>query len=101
MTPLVEKLSKGQHPISLIRYKDLADFKSAIDHGLVLVKFTETLGGTEIGISLDQSAKDLDLTGEKVQLTGSLTLDYQPVVCNVEIELDSFSGYGCLKPVES
>jgi hypothetical protein len=101
MTPLVEKLSQGQHRVALIRYKSAADIKDAIDRGLVLVKFTETQGGTELGLSVENGARDVVMDGGKVDLTGSLTLDYQPVRCRVNIDLDTLTGYGSLEPVGS
>ncbi|MFZ6658991.1 hypothetical protein [Undibacterium sp. TJN19] len=100
MTNLVEKLSNGQHAVSLIRYKNTADLKEAIDRGLVLVKFTETQGGTELGVQLDKDAKGIDFDSGKIELTGSLTLDYQPVICTVNIDLETLSGQGSLKLAE-
>jgi hypothetical protein len=98
---LVERLSKEQHPVSLIRYKCTADIKEAIERGLVLVKFTDTQGGTEVGMKLNKGEKNIDMTGEKIELNGSLTLDYQPVTCSVNIDLVTLMGYGSLKLVEA
>jgi len=96
---IVEKLSRGDHPVTLARYKDTADFQQAIVRGTVLVKFTGTQGGTEIGISLDEASKAVDLAAEKIDLRGSLTLDYQPVVCSVSVDVASRTGVGHLEPI--
>jgi hypothetical protein len=101
MTPLVDKLSKGQHPVSLIRYKSASDVKEALDRGLVLVKFTDTQGGTEIGVAIDQSGIELKSSEGKLDLRGSLTLDYQPVRCVATIDMETLTGYGSLEPVQA
>jgi hypothetical protein len=99
MSPLVEKLSNGRHPVSVTRYKDATDIKEAIARGFVLVKFTETQGGTELGVSLDENVRSVDASSEKLNLCGSLSLDYQPVRCSVEIDLATLTGFGFLEPV--
>jgi uncharacterized protein YbdZ (MbtH family) len=99
LPPIVEKLSQGDHPVTMIRYKDLADLKQAIERGTVLVKFTGTRGGTEIGISLDDASKAVDLTSDKIDLCGTLTLDYQPVKCLVTVDPETRSGVGHLEPI--
>lgn len=96
---IVEKLSQGEHPVTMIRYKDTADLKQAIERGTVLVKFTETRGGTEIGISLDDKSKAVDLGGGKIDLCGTLTLDYQPVRCIVNVDVETRTGLGHLEPI--
>ena len=101
MSALVEKLSQGEHPVSLVRYKDIAGLKQAVERGFVLVKFTQTQGGTEIGISLEENAGGVDLESKSVSLRGSLTLDYQPVRCIANIDLGSLTGYGCLEMVKA
>ena len=100
MSPLVEKLSQGQHPVSLIRYKNAAELQEAIERGVVLLKFTGTQGGTELAVQLDQPVPAVDAAAASYQLNGSLTLDYQPVSCSAVVELASLSGLGSLKVVE-
>lgn len=100
MSPLVEKLSQGQHPVSLIRYKNSAELQEAIARGVVLVKFTGTQGGTELAVQLDHPARALDAAAGQYELSGSLTLDYQPVACSATIMLDTLTGFGGLRIVE-
>ncbi|MBD8529982.1 MULTISPECIES: MbtH domain protein [unclassified Massilia] len=100
MSPLVEKLSQAQHPLSLIRYKSSAELRAALARGVVLVKFTGTQGGTELAVQLDQPVRELDEAAGEYELSGSLTLDYQPVACSATIALATLTGFGCLKVVE-
>jgi hypothetical protein len=99
MAELVEKLSTGRHAVALIRYQSVAEIKEAIERGFILVKFTDTRGGTEVGVALERDA--VDLTDDGLGLRGSLTLDYQPVECTVSINLETLTGYGTLEPVRA
>jgi hypothetical protein len=99
MTPLVEKLTGGPHPVTLIRYRSVSEVREAIDRGVVLVKFTDTQGGTELGVWLDPAARATSLDHGEVELSGTLTLDYQPVKCTVRVDLGTLSGQGFLEPV--
>jgi hypothetical protein len=69
--------------------------------GYVLVKFTGTRGGTEVGFPLDRDACDLsgadfgNGTGT-VHLEGSLVLNYDPVRCIADIDLATLEGTGRL-----
>ena len=105
---LVEKLCEGDHPViaSLRPEKTVKAFKDRIDMGYVHIKFTETKGGTELGVRLDRETLDLGQadfekqTG-KVHLEGELTLDYVKVRCLADIDLRTLSGKGHLAPVEA
>src|SRR5262252_4793283 len=57
---LVEKLCEGDHPViaSLRPEKTVQALKERIDLGYVHIKFTETKGGTELGVRLDPEASD-------------------------------------------
>ena len=103
---LVERLSKGEHcvEISLRPEKSATKFKEKIDSGFVHVKFSETNGGTELGVRLDPL--ECDLVGAnfaarsgKVKLVGKLTLDFQPVRCRAVIDLETLRGSGKLEAV--
>ena len=107
MNELVKRLSEGSHEVevSLRPEKDIKRFREMLDRGHVLVKFTQTRGGTELGFPLDKSRSDLtqaDLeagTG-KVRVAGELTLDYVPVRVIADIDLPSLQGKGHLEIVE-
>jgi core binding factor beta subunit len=68
----------------------------------VLVKFTQTRGGTELGFPLDPDATDLsganfeNGTGS-VHVEGHLTLNNDPVRCIANINLATLEGTGRLK----
>jgi uncharacterized protein YbdZ (MbtH family) len=103
---LVEKLCEGDHPIeaSLRPEKTAKALKDRIDMGYVHIKFTQTRGGTELGVRLDQETLDLsqadfeNRTG-KVHLEGELTLDYVKVRCVADLDLQTLNGKGHLMRV--
>jgi Core binding factor beta subunit len=103
---LVEKLCEGDHPIeaSLRPEKTTKALKDRIDMGYVHIKFTQTKGGTELGVRLDQETLDLsqadfeNQTG-KVHLEGELTLDYVKVRCIADLDLQTLNGKGHLMRV--
>jgi len=72
--------------------------------GYVHIKFTQTKGGTELGVRLDQETLDLgqadfeNQTG-KVHLEGELTLDYVKVRCIADLDLQTLNGKGRLMRV--
>ena len=104
MNDLVKRLSEGSHAveISLRPERTLKLFKEQLDRGHVLVKFTETRGGTELGVPLDKSRSDLtqanfETETGKVRVCGELTLDYVPVRVVADIELPAMRGQGHLE----
>jgi len=105
MSELVKRLLQGDHPVeaSLRPARTVEALKERIDLGYVHVKFTDTRGGTELGVRLDQDATDVDQASFEgksgvVHLVGSLTLDYVPVRCVADIDLETLSGVGHLEP---
>jgi uncharacterized protein YbdZ (MbtH family) len=103
---LVERLSTGQHPveISLRPTKDVARFKECLDRGYVHIKFTQTQGGTELGVRLlkdesDFSNADFEGGSGEAKLKGTLTLDFVKVNCFATVKLPDLSGQGYLQPV--
>jgi hypothetical protein len=101
---LVKRLSEGEHAVevSLRPERTLKLFKEMLDRQYVLIKFTETRGGTELGFPVDKTRSDLtqanfdEGTGQ-VRLAGELTLDYVPVRCVADIDLSSLKGQGHLE----
>ena len=76
-------------------------FKEAIDRNYVHIKFTETKGGTELGVKLDGescdfSKADFENGAGAVHVEGTLTLDYVPVRCIADIDLGTLEGQGHL-----
>ena len=69
--------------------------------GYVLVKFTQTRGGTELGFPLDRATTDLsnanfDEGTGSVHVEGSMILNYDPVRCIADIDLATHNGTGRL-----
>jgi hypothetical protein len=75
------------------------------DMGYVLVKFTETRGGTELGVRLDRDATELgtadfDNATGTVHFEGFLILNDDPVRCIADIDLATLKGTGRLALVD-
>ncbi|ARV60162.1 MbtH domain protein [Nostocales cyanobacterium HT-58-2] len=107
MNELVQRLSEGNHPVevSLRPEKTAAALKESIDRGYVHIKFTNTKGGTDLGVRLDpetSNLKDADFEHQtgKVYLVGNLTLNYVKVRCIADIDLANLEGQGHLELVE-
>jgi hypothetical protein len=103
---LVDKLCEGDHRVEagLRPEKTVKALKDRIDMGYVHVKFTETKGGTELGVRLDRETLDLshaDFESQSgaVHLEGELTLDYVKVRCIADIDLNTLAGKGHLVKV--
>jgi hypothetical protein len=102
MDELVQRLSEGDHPLVADRYKSAQELKQAIDRSYVLLKFTDTRGGTELGVRLDNAATNLSgadfgqATGI-VHLVGNLTLNYVPVRHVADVDLATMHGTGHLE----
>ena len=69
--------------------------------GYVLVKFTQTRGGTELGFPLDRAATDLsranfDEGTGAVHVEGYLVLNDDSVRCIADIDLTTLKGTGRL-----
>jgi uncharacterized protein YbdZ (MbtH family) len=105
---LVSRLCDGDHPVeaSLRPEKTVQIFKERIDMGHVHIKFTDTKGGTELGVRLDPDAVDLSKADFEAgqgtaHLEGTLTLNYIPVRCVADIDLASLQGQGHLVALET
>ena len=102
MNELVERLCKGDHPVeaSCRPEKTVEEFKAAIDRGYVHIKFTQTRGGTELGVRLDKdsdfSKADFQNKKGKVHISGGLILNYNKVTCVADIDLETLNGTGHL-----
>ncbi|MCH8150367.1 MAG: MbtH family NRPS accessory protein [Planctomycetes bacterium] len=104
---LVKFLCDGDHPVeaALRPEKTVTVFKDAIDRGYVHLKFTDTRGGTELGVQLDNDLSDFskadyeNATGV-VHIIGGLTLNYARVRCTANIDLATLAGRGHLEPIQ-
>jgi len=105
---LVDKLCKGDHHVEagLRPERTIKFFKEAIDRNYVHIRFTQTKGGTELGMRLDRdscdfSGADFENGRGTVHLVGGLTLDYVKVRCVADIDLATLEGSGHLVKVKA
>lgn len=104
---LVKYLSEGKHPIEagLRPQRTVRIFKEAVERGYVHVKFTDTRGGTELGIRLDKRASDFTNadfeagTGE-VHVEGDLSLNFIKIRCIADIDISTLAGTGYLNRLD-
>lgn len=103
MNELVQRLSEGGHPVVVGGSQpSLAELqKRIIDMKYVFIKFTNTRGGTDLGVRVDTQATDISqahfetATGN-AHIEGTLILNYVNVRCVADIDLATLSGYGHL-----
>jgi len=103
---LVQRLSDGKHEV-VIGHRDepYEEIKQRIEDGYVHIKFTQTRGGTELGINVDLNStnvKELDFsTGKGVlHIEGTTNLNYNKVRCIADIDLETRKGEGYLQVLE-
>lgn len=103
MSGLVTALSERDRPIVVGGVEPTTtDFVARLT-GLryVVLRFTGTRGGTEVGFALDDTGTDLsgaDLVAGsgRVRVAGDLTVDGVPVRCVADIDLTTLAGTGRL-----
>jgi uncharacterized protein YbdZ (MbtH family) len=105
---LVDKLCEGEHPVEvgLRPEASVQQFKEAIERRYVHLRFTDTEGGTELGVRLDEDAcnfsdADFDSGTGRVHLEGRLTLDFVKLRCIADIDMESLKGNGRLAKAEA
>nr|NDJ26309.1 MbtH domain protein [Nostoc sp. B(2019)] len=92
------------HPIrvGLLPERTSESLEKRISDNYVHIEFTNTKGGTVLGIDIDQDATKLTegdfVAGSGViYLVGSLMLDFEKVRCFAEIDLATLDGEGYLE----
>ena len=105
---LVDRLCDGSHPVEvgLRPERTVKLFKDAIDRNYVHIKFTDTKGGTELGVRLDRAycdfgKADFENGTGSVHIEGTLSLDYVKVKCIADVDLQSLEGQGHLVRVDA
>ncbi|KOU01075.1 MULTISPECIES: hypothetical protein [Streptomyces] len=107
MDELLRRLSaEGQKTAAGGPSPSVEDLRRRVaEKGYVFIKFTDTAGGTDLGVRVDADA--CDLSGAdfargigSVHIEGTLTLNLVKVRCVTDIELSSLTGTGHLVPVE-
>jgi hypothetical protein len=104
MNELTERLVTGDHPVTMGGPKpSVEELQKRIEEiGWVHIKFTDTRGGTDLGIPVDREATDLSKadfengTGT-IHVEGNLTLNYDPVRLIADLDLATLDGSGHLE----
>jgi hypothetical protein len=100
---LVTRLSTGKHEVVIgHRGEQYEEIQRRIENGHIHIKFTQTRGGTDLGINVDlekTNVQDIDFTkGEgQLHIEGTTNLDYNPVRLIADIDLSSRAGEGHLE----
>lgn len=104
MSELVKNLTAGQHrvEVALRPERSVKALKECVDRGWVQVKFTDTRGGTELGVPIDRERTqlgDADFAqgSGSITIVGRLSLDWVPVTCVATIDLATLDGTGYLE----
>lgn len=102
MRDLVAFLSAGEHPLTVSRATSATELRESIERKFVLLRFTDTQGGTELGIAVDASLSslgqgDFERGTGTIELVGTLQLNYQPVQAHARIDLSTLHGMGSLR----
>ena len=107
MNELVQRLSEGDHPVVVGGSQPTLDeFRKRVEEmGYVFIKFTDTKGGTDLGVRVDKSAVDTSKANFEqgtgtVHVEGTLTLNYVKVRCVADIDLAELKGTGHLVVLE-
>ncbi|MBA2283894.1 MAG: MbtH domain protein [Ktedonobacteraceae bacterium] len=107
MNDLVQRLSEGKHPVIVGGPQpSLGEFQKRIEEmGYVFIKFTDTRGGTDLGVRVDRSAVNTSMANFEqgtgtVHIEGTLTLNYVKVRCVADIDLAELKGTGHLVVLE-
>ena len=107
MDDLAERLSQGEHPVTVGGPNPSLDgFKKRVEEmGYVFIKFTGTHGGTDLGVRVDKQSTDLSSANFEqgngvVHVEGTLTLNYVKVRCIADIDLATLNGSGHLVVLE-
>jgi uncharacterized protein YbdZ (MbtH family) len=96
---LADRLSNGEHRVeaALRPERNSKAFKEAIDRGYVHIRFTGTIGVTELGVTVDRDSSDFSMADFEngqgnAHIEGRLILDYAQVRCVADIDLNTWSG---------
>ena len=103
---LVKRLSKGKHEVTIgHRDEPYDEIKQRIEDGYIHVKFTQTKGGTELGIKVDldrTNVGDVDFSKGvgSLHIEGTTNLNYNEVRCISDINLKTRKGKGYLEVIK-
>ena len=100
---LVKKLSTGKHEVTIgNREEPNSEIEERLtDMKYIHIMFSNTKGGTELGINVDTESCNLTEVDfhkgkGKVHIEGTTNLNYCDVRCIVDVDLESRKGEGYL-----
>jgi len=100
---LVKRLSENKHKV-VIGHRDepYEEIKKRIEDGYVYIKFTQTKGGTELGVNVDNhlthvEEADFETGKGTLHVAGTCDLNFQKVRCIADIDLETRQGIGYLE----
>lgn len=103
---LVKKLSENKQEVIIgYRNESYEEIKQRIEDGFIHIKFTQTKGGTELGINVDlnnTNVNEIDFMQQKgiLHIEGVTNLNYNKVRCIADIDLAIKKGTGYLQIIE-
>jgi len=104
MDRLVQQLSKGKHPVVFEpRTEEYNELKERLlEMKFVFVKFTDTMGETELGINIDDSLSnfkkaDFEKGEGDIHVVGTCELNYHKVRCIADVDLKTKQGTAYLE----
>jgi hypothetical protein len=106
MDELTERLANDQPVTVGGPNPSVAELRRRVEEiGIVFIKFTQTRGGTDLGIRLDRTASDVssadfDQSLGTAHVEGTLILNDDPVRCIADIDLATLNGTGRLVVIE-
>jgi hypothetical protein len=106
MDELTQRLTSDQPVVVGGPEPSLVELRRRLEEiGRVFIKFTETRGGTDLGVRLDRDASDLsaadfDKGSGLIHVEGTLILNDDPVRCIADIDLATLKGTGRLVVVD-
>jgi hypothetical protein len=106
MDDLTQRLTSDQPVVVGGPQPTLEELKKRVTEiGHAFIKFTETHGGTDLGIRVDRAACDLSEADFEngsgtVHVEGTVILNDDPVRCVANLDLATLKGTGHLVPVE-
>lgn len=95
---LVRRLSEVKSEVIIgDRGESNQEIEQRIKDGYIHLKFTQTKGGTELGINVDFSKTNFNEEEEVLHIEGITNLNYHSVRCVADINLTARKGEGILE----
>jgi hypothetical protein len=102
---LVEFLTSDEHPVTMDRYGSAAEVAEAVGDGVLLLRCTDTRGGTELSFEIaadaaERAVQSIGSSQPRFEVTGSLTLNDEDLRVTASIDAESLTGTAQFQPVQ-